>query len=326
MTLVERLDRFQRVHPRAGLPLAVAYKFFDDQGSYLAALIAYYGLLSLVPLLLLSTTILNFVLEGNQSLQREVFNSALGQYPIVGDQLADPNGVSGSSLGLTVGIVGTLFFGLNVAQAGQNAMNTIWRVPRNDRPNPFKSRGRSLALLTLGGVSVLVTTGLAALGTQVDAFGVTTKVLIGLGTLVLNAVFFSAGFMLATARPLTLRETVPGAVGAAVLWQGLQYVGTVYVSHAVRGASEVNGFFALFLGLMTWLYLGSLIAVIAVEYNTVHSLKLYPRSLLTPFTDDVDLTAADVKSYTQQAEAQRFKGYEEITVRFEQAPENSPEV
>ncbi|WP_375503243.1 YihY/virulence factor BrkB family protein [uncultured Jatrophihabitans sp.] len=321
MTLVERLDRFQRAHPRAGLPLAVAYKFFDDQGSYLAALIAYYGLLSLVPLLLLSTTILNFVLEGNESLQRKVFDSALGQFPVVGHQLANPNGVSGSSLGLTVGIVGTLFFGLNVAQAGQNAMNTIWRVPRNERPNPFKSRGRSLLLLSLGGISVLLTTGLAVLGSQVDGFPITTKVAIGLGTLALNAAFFTAGFRLATARPLTLRQTVPGAAGAAVVWQGLQYVGALYVNHAVRGASDTNGTFAVFLGLMAWLYLGSLIAVIAVEYNTVRSLKLYPRSLLTPFTDDVDLTSADVKSYTQQAEAQRFKGYEEITVRFPQPPE-----
>ena len=321
MTLVERLDRFQRAHPRAGLPIAVAYKFFDDQGSYLAALIAYYGLLSLVPLLLLSATILNFVLEGNEALQQKVLQSALGQFPVVGDQLANQKGVTGSSLGLTVGIVGTLFFGLNVAQAGQNAMNTIWRVPRNDRPNPFRSRGRSVALLSLGGTAVLLTTGLAALGSQVGAFGITTEVLIGLGTLALNAVFFTAGFRLATARPLTLGQTLPGAVGAAVVWQALQYTGTFYVNHAVRGASDVNGVFALFLGLMAWLYLGSLIAVIAVEYNTVRSLRLYPRSLLTPFTDDVQLTSADVESYTQQAEAQRFKGYEEITVRFEPPPE-----
>ena len=318
MTLVERVDRFQRAHPRAGLPLGVIYKFFDDQGTYLAALIAYYGLLSLVPLLLLSSTILNFILEGNEHLQMKVFNSAVGQFPIVGKNLSDPNGVSGNGLGIAVGLIGTLFFGLNVAQAAQNAMNTIWRVPRNNRPNPFRSRGRSLLLLTIGGTAVLITTGLTTLGSQVDGFGVTTKVLIGIGTLLLNAVFFTVGFRVATARPLTLRQTVPGAAGAAVVWQGLQYVGALYVSHAVRGAGETDGAFAFFLGLMAWLYLGSLVVVLAVEYNTVRSLRLYPRSLLTPFTDDVQLTAADVKSYTQQAEAQRFKGYEEITVRFDQ--------
>jgi membrane protein len=57
MSIVERLDRFQQSHPRAGVPVAVIYKFADDQGNYLAALITYYGFLSLFPLLLLSSTI-----------------------------------------------------------------------------------------------------------------------------------------------------------------------------------------------------------------------------------------------------------------------------
>jgi len=47
MGLVKRLDRVQRRHPAAGFPLAVLYKYFDDQGGYLAALIAYYPFVSL---------------------------------------------------------------------------------------------------------------------------------------------------------------------------------------------------------------------------------------------------------------------------------------
>jgi uncharacterized BrkB/YihY/UPF0761 family membrane protein len=45
MGAAERLDAYQRKHPWAGFPLAVVYKFFDDQGAYLAALITYYGFL-----------------------------------------------------------------------------------------------------------------------------------------------------------------------------------------------------------------------------------------------------------------------------------------
>ena len=45
MTLVDRVDGFQRRHPVVGFPLGVVYKFLDDQGAYLAALITYYGLL-----------------------------------------------------------------------------------------------------------------------------------------------------------------------------------------------------------------------------------------------------------------------------------------
>ncbi len=50
MSLTERLDSFQRRHRWAGFPIAVTYKFFDDQGSYLSALIAYYSLVSLLRL------------------------------------------------------------------------------------------------------------------------------------------------------------------------------------------------------------------------------------------------------------------------------------
>ncbi|MDQ2851105.1 MAG: ribonuclease BN, partial [Actinomycetota bacterium] len=59
------MDGFQRRHPQAGFPLAVLYKYFDDSGGYLAALIAYYGFLSLFPLLLLLSTILGFLLAGD---------------------------------------------------------------------------------------------------------------------------------------------------------------------------------------------------------------------------------------------------------------------
>lgn len=321
MSVIERLDRFQRGHPRAGLPLAVVYKFFDDQGNYLAALITFYGFLSLVPLLLLSSTILNFALEGHPSLQKHLFDSALGQFPIVGQHLSDPNGVSGSGVGLAIGIVGTLYGGLGVAQAAQNAMNTIWRVPRNERPNPFTGRLRSILLLTVVGVSIIGTTALAALGSTVDGFGVLSKIGIGIGTFLINAAVFTAGFRLATARALTLRETVPGAIGAAAVWQLLQYVGAVYVDAAVRRASEIDGLFTIVLGLLVWIYLESIVVVLAVEFNTVRSHKLYPRALLTPFTDDVDLTAADQVSYTQQAQAQQAKGFEEITVRFDPPPD-----
>ncbi len=66
---VDRLDGYQRNHPRAGFPLAVLCKYFDDQGRYPAALIAYYGFVSLFPLLLLLSTVLGVVLAGDPHAQ-----------------------------------------------------------------------------------------------------------------------------------------------------------------------------------------------------------------------------------------------------------------
>src|SRR3954470_20412203 len=86
VSVSDRIDAFQRRHKTLGFPIAVLYKFFDDQGNYLAALVTYYAFIALLPALLLATSILSFILHGNPDLQEQILNSALGQYPIV-DQI-----------------------------------------------------------------------------------------------------------------------------------------------------------------------------------------------------------------------------------------------
>lgn len=44
---------------------------------------------------------------------------------------------------------------------------------------------------------------------------------------------------------------------------------------------------------------------------------LVARSLLTPFTDDVQLTAADERSCAGLATSQTSKGFEQVDVRFD---------
>jgi membrane protein len=317
VAIVERLDEFQRRHPKASFPLAVLYKYVDDSGGYLAALIAYYAFVSLFPLLLLLSTILGLVLAGDPDLQQRVLDSALSQFPVVGDQLGQPKQIGGGAIGVTVGILGSLYGGLGVGQAVQNAMNTTWAVPRNSRPDPFKSRGRSLLLLVTAGFAVLATTVLSTLGSSgAGSLGAVVKILLLVAALAVNVAVFVFMFRVAAARPLSVREVAPGAVGAAVLWQLLQTFGVVYVGHVIKGASATNGVFAVVLGLLAFLYATANAIVICAEVNAVRIDKLYPRSLLTPFTDNVELTRGDRRSYSDQAKAQRAKGFQEVEVSF----------
>ena len=53
------------------------------------------------------------------------------------------------------------------------------------------------------------------------------------------------------------------------------------------------------------------------EINVVKVDRLYPRALLTPFTDHVDLTPADRKTYARKAKAERVKGFQRVSVRFD---------
>lgn len=93
----------------------------------------------------------------------QVEHSALSEFPVVGPQLDRPKQLSGGVVGILVGVLGALYGGLGGAQALPNAMNTVWTVPRNERPAPFRARGRSL-LLANAGLALLGTTVLCALG------------------------------------------------------------------------------------------------------------------------------------------------------------------
>ncbi len=318
--MTDRLDTLQRRYPIVGFPLAVLYKYIDDQGGYLAALIAYYAFVSLFPLLLLLSTVLGWVLVGHPALQDHVVNSALSQFPVIGSQLGKPKQLSGGLIGVIVGTIGAVYGGLGVAQALQNAMNTVWAVPRNNRPDPFKSRGRSLLLLATVGLALLGTTVLSAIGGGAGAFGVGLKVVVLATSVAVNAGAFILAFRLATARELTIRQVAPGAVIAAVGWQLLQSFGAVYVGHVVKSASATNGIFALVLGMLAFLYITATVVVLCAVINVVRVDQLHPRALMTPFTDNVDLTAGDRDAYAGQAKAQRSKGFENVDVSFDPPP------
>lgn len=323
------LDDYQRRHRWVGFPVAVAYKFADDQGSYLTALITYYGFLSLFPLLLLLVTVLGFVLHGDPHLQAKLLDSALAQFPILGSQLRDSvHARTGSGLALVVGILGTVYGCLGAAQATQNALSRAWAVPRNERPNPITSRLRSLLLVVVLGVGVLATTGLSGLTTGAGAFGATVPgELRAIGILLavlVNIAMFMLAFRVLTARQIPTRDLRVGAVVAGVGWEVLQLLGTYLVSHVLKGTRESYGVFALVLGLIAWIYLLALVTVLATEISVVARRHLWPRALLTPFTDDVRLTAADKRTYTAYAESERHKGFESIDVDFARPDDAAP--
>jgi membrane protein len=323
--VVSGADRTQRRTPSLGVPIALIYKFFDDQGNYLAAIITYYAFVAIFPLLLLASSIFGFLLQDRPGLQREVLNSALNQFPIIGDQLGRPEGLTGSATAVVVGGLAALYGSLGLGQAIQNAVNVAWSVPRNSRPNPVLLRLRSLLLLLTGGLALLAVTTVSVLGSSTQVFGgdidITLRWLIRLVTVLVMMLMFTVLFRLAGARRLTMRQAAPGALLVALLWQALQILGTFYVTSVLTQTSEMNKTFGLVLGLIGLIYVAAVMAMLGIELNVVLVRHLWPRALLTPFTDAVVLTDADRRAYTGYASAQRHKGFETVTVNFGDKPD-----
>ncbi|OBK46791.1 YihY/virulence factor BrkB family protein [Mycobacterium sp. 1081908.1] len=314
--MVGWLDRLQRRNRPVGVVVAVIYKYLDDQGGYLSALITYYGFVSLFPLLLLMTTGLGVVLAGRPDLQEQVLHSTLSQFPVIGSQLHQPEGLSGGTVAVLVGVVGALYGGLGVGQAVQNAMDSVWAVPRNKRPNPIRSRVRSLLLLVVLGSAALTATALSAIGHTTGSLGILGELGATVAAIAINGLICLVAFRVTTARQLTYRQVWPGALAAAVIWQILQRFGAGYVAHTVKTSSATNSVFALVLGLLAFLYLVSTTLVLCAEINVVLVERLYPRALLTPFVDDADLTEADRRTYSKKAKAERVKPFQRVSVRF----------
>lgn len=298
---VRRLDRFQQRHTVLAFPFAVVQKFGNDQAGAKAALVAYYGLFAVFPLLLLLSTILGFVLSGHPKLQQDVLNSALADFPIIGTQLKSASHpLRGNAWALVVGIGGTIYGSLGVGEAAQNAMNSVWNVPFREWPGIVPRHLRALAILIVLGLSVLVSTFLA------NAAGVVLSGHLALfgawvGSVVVNLGVFFAAFILLTGESLSWRDVAPGVLLATLFWQVLQALGGYYVRHALKSASDVYGFFALVIGLLSFLYLAAELTLVAAEINVVLRHHLWPRSITQPpFTDGDKATLRRIATYEER--------------------------
>ena len=304
MNMVKRAtraaDTLQQRYAWLAVPVAVWKKFGDDQAGNLAALVAYYAFFSIFPLMLVLVTVLDIALKNHPALQHRLLNSALSQYPLIGQQLGHIGPLHQSGLALAVGLVGTFIGARGVATAMQNALNTVWEIPFARRPGFPWSWLRSFGLIVVIGLGLIGTTVLSTLASGgadrvIPGFG--GKIVALLVSLVLNVGVFWLAFKLGTAREIGWRQLRLGAVIAAVIWQILQYVGGYFISHQLAHASPVYGTFAVVIGLLAWLYLQAELTLYAVEINVVRALRLWPRSIAPPPYTEQDRRAFQL--YTQ---------------------------
>jgi YihY family inner membrane protein len=283
--VVRRIDAFQQEHSASAYLFGVVKKFGDDSAGSLAALLAYYGFLSVFPLLLLLITFLGLFFSHDAGLQHRIVNSAVAQFPIVGKQLAGPHGIgslrTGSVPGLVVGVIGLAWGSMGVTQAGQRAMAEVWNVPGEGRPGFLPRLGRSLEFLAILGLDVILSTVLAGFVT-VGGSAMWTQILAVVAGLLVNITLFVLGFRVLTPKSIETRALVTGAIVAALGWSLLQYGGVWLVGHQLRHASQVYGYFASILGLISFLFLAAEITLYAAESNVVRERHLYPRSIVQP--------------------------------------------
>jgi membrane protein len=302
-TAVSRLERFQAKHAVLGFPYAVFRKMGEDQTGNYAALISYYGFLSIFPLLLVLVSLLEIFLRGNPHLQAKILSYATNIFPTFGVQLSHAvqgKSVGQTGIGLIIGIFLTLLGARRMTSSISDALNHLWRVPLSDRSGFPSNFIRQIIMIAVMGVALIITSALTALG----GYGVAAS-------LILNIAAFLAVFRLGISRTIPTKSLIDSAVIAAAFWQILQALGSILIKRQLHSLSGVYGTFALVLGLMWWIYFESQITLLAVEIHIVRQLKLWPRSLTEP-----PLMPADKKVYTKYAVGEKRRPEQEINVDF----------
>ena len=309
----DRLDALQQRTPWLAFPVAVVKKYGDDQAGHLAVLVAYFAFFAIFPLLLVLVTVAGIVLKNDESLRQQVLDSAFSQFPVLGAQLSSNIGsLHRTGLALVVGVIWAFVGARGMAGAMQDAANSVWGVPRTRRPSFPKGQLRSLALLVTVGVGLVATTLLS--GLVVGPLGESVLgVVIGVAvSAVLSFGVFLASFRLATAPEIATRRLLVGAAVAAVGWQVLTLTGSWILGRQVSRASETYGTFAVVIGLVTWLYLASVVSVLALEIDVVRDRRLWPRALFTP-----PLTEADERTFQTLAQQEQRTEGQTIEVGFD---------
>ncbi len=300
--LVDRIiawaDRLQRKHSVLGFPYAVVKKYGDDEGGQQAALITYYGFLSIFPLLLLGVAVLSRVLADHQDLRQRLVAAIVPQalQSTVEHSLAT---LPASTIPFVVGLIGLLLSGTGVVFSAYQTMNHVAAVRHRFRPDFVSRYVRVFVVLAMLLLGALATGALTVVATALPGQPGLQRVAAVLGSALVVFAVLLLGAKLLLARPAPIRALWPGAVLGGTAVTVVLNAGAPLLARLVAKAGPVYGSFATVAGMFALLYLVGQALVYGAEVAAVRYARLWPRAL------DVNRpTAADVRALALLAREQ----------------------
>jgi membrane protein len=250
---------------------ALLLKFFADRGTHLAAMVAYFALLSFVPLVFLALSLLGLVHRADASdflvreLSRAFPGSSLKSILSLVHKVQD----NAATLGI-IGGVGLLWSSLSLFSALESAFNIVY-----GRPNRSFLHGKAIAFAVMVGCLVTLFASLLVGALGVEALkhyapGVVSNFVVAYilsvaVSLVGVFIFLLAIYRLLPNAPVTVHDALPGAIAAAIVLEASFQVVPVFVRFAdVNVTLRILGGPAI---LLLWLYAMANVIVLGAELN-----------------------------------------------------------
>jgi membrane protein len=245
--------------------------FFADRCTHLAAMVAYYALLSLLPLLFLAFSLIGLAGRPDEHtfLIRQIQQVMPGQSVESIVKLATSLQNNSTELGV-IGAVGLLWGALGFLSALESALNIIYDVPNRrfvrSKLTVFTFVGAGLVAMLLS--LVVATTAHAFFerhGSGIFAVTVGRFVLALVGSTAVTAAFLFVVYRYLPNTPVTAREVLAGTTLATVLMQLSFQVLPIYLRYS--GTLPALRVFGGAVVLLVWLFLMGNILLLGAEVN-----------------------------------------------------------
>lgn len=285
------VDRAQASQGLIAFGYATFKKYADDEGSRLAALLAYYGFMSLFPLAIAGFAVLSSVLRGRPDyVDQLVADIVPSDYQ---DQVVNAyESLPSSGPAYAIALVGLVLAGTAGVFSMYAMVNQVFCVPYRFRYGFGPRYLRVLLLVVLMGVGVLVVTVGSTLVANVTGYALAQR----LGAFVIlwivaSALLYAAATFL-TRRPLSFAEVGLGAALGGLAMTTIISLGSALIGQFIANSSAVYGVFATVVGIFSVLFLTSNAIVFSFEISVVRAWQLWPRGV------DINLLfPADERAY-----------------------------
>jgi membrane protein len=261
-----------RPGPRETLVLLVDAARSDDLG-FLAAAIAYYAFVSLIPLVILALAVATFV--GGETLSAAVSRALADVLSEQALTLLEGALESGAGRGsaTAAGLVILLWSGLRLFRGLHTAFARIYGTAGT---TSLRSEFGD-AVVTLGvmaGAVALLAGGIAVLGSGFVPGG---RIMAPFASALLLPVAFYPVYYILPDVHLTLLDALPGAVLAGLGWTLLGWSFSLYTAYAA--SVSIYGAVGVVLLVLTWFYAGALLVLLGAVLNAVRAEQADNRQL-----------------------------------------------
>jgi membrane protein len=271
-------------------------RWVGDACYRLGAALAYYALFSIFPLMLLAVTVVGFVLGGDAAARQSVLNSVPSPSPefrVLLDQTLQSmqSHRSARGVGAVVGLIALILGASGVFSELESSLDLIWRVKRSPARglwqillNALRSKALSFVVVIVAAMAVLAS---LAVSTILAAVGDTLGAAVGDGTtngaaartlwqpvemavsLAFLAALFAAIYRLVPQADVQWRDVVGAALITSLFFVGLKSL-LAWCLARIAGYAAYGAVGAV-LGLLTWIYVASLVLFYGAEFSRVYA-------------------------------------------------------